>query len=549
MGVFVAVAAANFAQAKTVKTESATEREIQELREEVEFLKQRLDEQAAISMKANAQVKDAQAQAADAKAQAAAVAQASAAQIQTIPTQVQVAVAAAKPKTDKIYYKGISITMGGFAEAASIYRDKDETADISSSFGKIPFPNDRAGHTGETRFTARQSRYSILAAGDVNKDVDAAFYGEFDFQGGAQTANSNQSNSYNPRIRNLYAEINWKQEGWHLLAGQNWSLVTLNSKGITPRNEVTPPQIDAQYIPGFAWARQPGVRLVKDFNKELWVAVSVENPQTTLGNVGVASGVTATVNQAPSNGFFNGTNYSLNTVPDVIGKVAWEKKFGDHTLHAEAFGIFRQFTDRVTVAPAAGTQALALGYAAGNSTLNNTGGGGGGSVNFDLVPKRLDVQASVMAGNGIGRYGSAGLPDATAQPNGKLVGIPETMFLAGGTFHVSPKLDIYAFGGGEFETSKTFTGTAGTQAFGYGTLAGSTNAGCIVEGGSCSAVTKSIDQATVGFWNKFYQGSFGRAQFGIQYSYTEKKAFADAAGFAPKATENMIFTSLRFYPF
>ena len=54
-----------------------------------------------------------------------------------------------KPKTDKIYYKGISITMGGFAEAASIYRDHDETADISSSFSKIPFANDRAGHTGD----------------------------------------------------------------------------------------------------------------------------------------------------------------------------------------------------------------------------------------------------------------------------------------------------------------------------------------------------------------------------------------------------------------
>ncbi len=84
---------------------------------------------------------------------------------------------------------------------------------------------------------------------------------------------------------------------------------------------------------------------------------------------------------------------------------------------------------------------------------------------------------------------------------------------------------------------------------GYGTLPGSSNAGCIVEGGSCSAITKSIQQITGGFWDKFYQGPFGRAQFGIQYSYTEKKAFADSNGFAPKATENMIFTSFRFYPF
>lgn len=552
-GVLVAFVAAHAADAKTVKkaaTPSVEQQEIDDLKAEVQFLKDRLDEQAAVSRDANTQVKQAQAEADAAKAQAAQLAAASATAIQTIPAQVQVAVAANKPKTDKLYYKGISITMGGFAEAASIYRSNDETADISSSFSKIPFANDRASHTGETRFTARQSRYSLLAQGDVNKDVDGAFYGEFDFQGAAQTANSNQSNSYNPRIRNLYGEINWKDEGWHFLAGQSWSLVTMNSKGISPRNEVTPPQIDAQYIPGFAWARQPQVRLVKDFNKELWIGLSVENAQTTFGNTGVASGVTITDAQAPTNGFYNATNYSTNTYPDVVGKVAYEKKFSDHTLHLEFFGLMREYTDRVTIAPTAGTQALAFGYAAGNSTQTNTGGGFGGGFTFDLVPKRLDIEASVLAGDGIGRYGSAGLPDTTAQANGRLVGIPETMFLAGGTFHASPQWDFYAFGGGEYESSKTFTSPTGAVAFGYGTLPGSNNAGCIIEGGSCSAVTKSIDQATIGFWDKFYQGPFGRFQFGVQYSYTEKKAFADAAtGFAPKATENMIFTSFRYYPF
>jgi hypothetical protein len=554
-GVLIALVTVNGASAKTSKPSVAQQQqqEIDELKQQLQFLKERLDEQAAVNMQAKAQVAAAQADAEAAKAQAAAAtqtAQADAMAIKTLPDTVKVAVAANAPKTDKAYYKGISITMGGFAEAATIYRDHDETADISSSFSKIPFANDRASHTGETRFTARQSRYSILAAGDVNKDVDGAFYGEFDFQAAAQTANSNQSNSYSPRIRNLYGEVNWKDEGWHFLAGQNWSLLTTSSKGITPRNEVTPPQIDAQYIPGFAWARQPQVRLVKDFNKELWIGVSVEQAQTTFGNTAVASGVTLTNSQAPTNGFYNATNYSLNTVPDVIGKVAWEHKFADHTLHIEGFGLFRQYTDRITIAPAAGTQALALGYAAtAGQTLNNTGGGGGGSITFDLVPKRLDLTASGMAGNGIGRYGSAGLPDTTAAPNGKLYGIPETMFLAGGTFHASPAWDVYLFGGGEFENSKTFASNTAPVAFGYGTLPGSTNAGCIVEGGTCSAVTKSIDQVTVGFWDKFYQGKFGRFQFGVQYSYTEKKAFADALGFAPSAKENMIFTSFRYYPF
>ena len=33
------------------------------------------------------------------------------------------------------------------------------------------------------------------------------------------------------------------------VAGENWSLVTLNSKGITPRDEVTLLPIDSGYVP------------------------------------------------------------------------------------------------------------------------------------------------------------------------------------------------------------------------------------------------------------------------------------------------------------
>src|SRR6202008_888165 len=145
----------------------------------------------------------------------------------------------------------------------------------------------------------------------------------------------NESNSYNPRIRNLYGTMDWDYSGWHLLVGQNWSLLTLNSKGISPRNEVPPPSIDAQYVPGFAWARQPQVRIVKDFaDKQYWLALSLGNPQATFSGtaghqrptgVTVTNPVTGntTINGAPAvGGAFSGFNSvnttSLNRVPDVI---------------------------------------------------------------------------------------------------------------------------------------------------------------------------------------------------------------------------------------
>jgi hypothetical protein len=205
----------------------------------------------------------------------------------------------------------------------------------------------------------------------------------------------------------------------------------------------------------------------------------------------------------------------------------------------------------VSYAPSGANQAALLGLAAGNNSLHTSGGGVGGSVMFTLIPKVLDLQGSVLTGSGIGRYGSAQLADVTAEANGKLAAIPETMWLLGGTLHATRALDIYAYGGEEAESHKTFAYGAlpASAVFGYGTLPGSNNAGCIVEGGSCSAVTKNIWQVTGGIWDKIYQGSFGQVRVGLQYSHTEKQAFADATGFAPRAKEDMVFTSFRYYPF
>ena len=105
--VFAAASFGGVAEAKTAKkpaASSATQQQIDELREQIQFLKDRLDEQAAVSQKANVDLKTAQAEADSAKAQAtasAATAQAAQAQaqaqIQTIPAVVKTAVAANKP--------------------------------------------------------------------------------------------------------------------------------------------------------------------------------------------------------------------------------------------------------------------------------------------------------------------------------------------------------------------------------------------------------------------------------------------------------------------
>jgi hypothetical protein len=82
------------------------------------------------------------------------------------------------------------------------------------------------------------------------------------------------------------------------------------------------------------------------------------------------------------------------------------------------------------------------------------------------------------------------------------------------------------------------------------------NTGCEIENSTvCVGNTHSLWQVTTGFWDRPYSPKFGRFQWGIQYSYTERRIFPGygypLAGGNPNATgrDNMIFTSVRFYPF
>ena len=568
VSIVCALSAADAAQAApkhkhaVASSDSKVADEVKALRAQVESLQAMVQAQAQAQQQTQAQVQESQARADEATATAHAAQAKLDMQIEQIPGAVQTAVAAQPaPSLDKLKYKGITLTLGGFAAAEGIYRSKNIGSDISSSFSKIPFDNAPLSRTDELRGTARQSRLSFLAQGDINAATHAAFYGEFDFQGAAQTANSNESNSYNPRIRNLYGTIDWDYWGLHLLGGQNWSLVTLNSKGITPRNEVPPPVIDAQYVPGFSWTRQPQIRITKDFaDKQFWLALSLENPQSTFtgtaGNglpvgVSVTDLVTgnSTINPAPagsvaSSGFNSVNTMSLNHAPDVILKAAWEPYIGvSRPLHIEAFGIYRDFYDQITVT-AANTQGLTPGV----HEADVSGGGFGAGVTYAAIPKILDLQGSVMSGKGIGRYGSSQLADATLNIDGKVAPISETMFLVGGTLHATPDLDFYLFAGQEREDSKITT--LGTTNFGFGNLNNTifTKAGCTTVGGTCAATVRQVGQITAGLWDKAYTGSFGQIRVGLQYSHTELEGFS-GGGYTPKTSDDMVFTSFRYYPF
>ena len=490
--------------------------------------------------------------------------QATQAQVQATQAQVVQAQQQVATKSGDTFggMGGVKWTFGGFLAAESVYRSRDTGDDINSKYSNIPFeggtstapinttsgatttyPNTNA-RNDQFLESSRQSRLTIKAEADINDTTHVTGYYEMDFLGGAQTANMNESNSYNPRIRQLWTNVDWDTYGLHLLTGQAWSLLTLDSVGITPGKEVLPPTIDAQYVPGFTWARQTQIRLVKDWNKMWWLGISLENPQTAgIGSVAGAGSkgyTTSTATVQAGNTYDTLNTVSLNSVPDAIVKFAADPGWG----HYEVFGIARQFETRVTPTTAGGGP-----EATSNKTTHGSGAGFG--MVLPIIPKVLDFQFSGMSGKGIGRYGSAQLNDITYNPSGAPEPLKENMVLGTLTWHATPDFDFYVAGGREQEDSYLTSGVNG-KPFGYGAaLLGYNNSECLIYGAAtdCTGQTRQIAQEVVGFWWKFYQGKFGRVQFGTEFSHTTRKLFTDINGNAPTAADNMVFTSFRFYPF
>ena len=340
-----------------------------------------------------------------------------------------------------------------------------------------------------------------------------------------------------------------------------------------------PPVIDYGFVPGYMNARTPQIRLVKDFGKKFWIAISAENAategsancnsvvsNTSSAAVGVGASVPAnaaagiaggTCLANASSGYFGGAGaneqLTLNKVPDVLAKAAYEARIGDRDVHLEATGIYRDLTDYVNY----GTLNAVTGYTS-SSQQNTAAYGIEAALVAPVIPKRLDLQLQGTTGRGLGRYTNSGLPDAAVTGNGALKAVGTTDAVIGLTAHVTPSFDIYGYSG--FEQANREFSTIGGTTVGYGTPGNINNYGCNAVGGTCGAQTRRVFQVTGGFLDKLYKGTFGEVRVGAQYSYTERTSFgatSNPTGIATlaapmvsvKQDEHIVLTSLRYYPF
>ena len=160
------------------------------------------------------------------------------------------------------------------------------------------------------------------------------------------------------------------------------------------------------------------------------------------------------------------------------------------------------------------------------------------------------MQLSALGGDGIGRYGSAQLPDVTVRPDGRLAAIRAYQALLGMQYRPSAAWTIYSYAGIEHANSRHFRAVVdgATLGYGYGSPLYD-NRGCLTEGAvACAANTKTVAQLTAGAWWKYYQGALGNLQFGIQGSYTRRKMFEGLGG-GPDVNLAVGMVSFRFYPY
>lgn len=447
----------------------------------------------------------------------------------------------------------VKLTLGGFVELMVVNRSRNEAADWASNYNtSIPFPQSPNYNLSEFHLTERQSRFSALAQGPGDDpNVAAEAYLEGDFGAAPSNGNNNESTSFAPRVRHFYADYWRKDSGWYLLFGQTWSLLTQNKAGITPRQEQIPLTVDGQYVPGFNWSRAPQIRFVKTFSDAAAFGISIENPAMLLTSATTAPAAFLTAhNYSP---FFNtqgaGSAFAgvvtTDSTPDVIAKLAFDPGWG----HYEVFAMDRTFRDRnanIPAAPHTNNSTNAFSY--------------GASVILPVVPKVFEFQASVLAGDGIGRYGSAQLPDATLKPDGSIAAIKGYDVLVGMNWKPDPDWTFYLYGGREHADKTDFNVvdpvTTATYGFGYGSPLFN-DSGCLIESSAaaCSGNTSSITQETLGGWWKFYQGTLGNMQVGVQLTHVTRDTYTGVLTGTPNTTTtpstniNLGLISFRYYPY
>jgi hypothetical protein len=412
-----------------------------------------------------------------------------------------------------------SLTPLGFMDATAVWRDKDAGSGIGSSFGSIPYGNTMASKLTEFRFSPQNSRLGFRVDADV-KGAHVIGYNEFDFLGASASNNLGVTNgAFVPRIRLYWVDI--RKGKWEILAGQSWSLLTPNRKGLSalPNDLFYGQVVDVNYVIGLPWTRQPGARILYHANRKVAVGFSLENPNQYIGgssgggSITLPAGLTALAGTQLDNS--SNVLVTPNLHPDLIAKIAIDP---NARLHLEAAGMERTF--RIWN-PATG------------QTSTKSGGGGSFNASLQLI-KNLRLFSNNFWSDGGGRYLFGQAPDLIVRANGALSPVHASGFVEGVEAQVTPGLMLWGYYGAVLVGRNVAVDTNGSFV-GYGYQ------------GSPNNQNRSIQEATLGFTHTFWKDPrYGALSFMGQYEYAIRNPWYVPANAPKNAHDNTVYLNLRY---
>ena len=436
-----------------------------------------------------------------------------------------------KPSPLSISIGNATFTPLGFVDATYFSRSSTVGSGIGTNFGSVPFNTTSTEHLSETNFSAQNSRIGFR--------VDSTFMGakvlgylEADFLFNANSASFQvTSNSAGFRLRNYFVDV--QKNGFEIMGGQDWSMLTPNRKGISPiPGDIFYTQnMDTNYQVGVIWARQPQFRFIAHPNENFAIGVSLENPQQYIGGGSGASTVTlpTTIGTNVASQFDNGgtTNSSTNTpnwFPDIIAKAAYDAKVGTKLFHVEASGLVRGFKDYVTLTTAPAVHG------------SHTATGVGGSINANLeIVKNVRLIANTFFSDGGGRYIFGLAPDFIVRTDGSISLLHSYSTVDGFEAQVSKNTLLAMYYGGAYVGRNTTIDTTAAKPVlvGYGQPGASQN--------------RSVQEITFDVVQTLWKSpSYGSLSLINQYSYVLRDPWAVAAGTPKSAHTNLIYINLRY---
>ena len=439
----------------------------------------------------------------------------------TLATPLPVPQAAAAEPTSPLQIKfgDATITPVGFMDMTNTWRSTNSGASLATNFGNFPYSNTPQGHLTENRMSAQNSRLGLRVDANV-KGAHVLGYYEGDFVGFSAGNSQVTSNSMTYRLR-LYW-INVRKGKWEFQAGQSWSMLTPNRKGISalPGDLFYGQVFDVNYINGLMWGRLPGYRFIGHPSDKVTWGISLENSEQYIGGSGGSS--TSTLPAAFAGNNFNnqfnngGTDTSVpNLHPDIIAKLVFEPS---SRFHIEVAGIERTFKTYNPV-----TQ----------QHFTKVGGGTSLNLNWEVV-KNFRLVSNNFWSDGGGRYLFGEAPDAIVRADGSPSLVHSGSMIQG--FEAQKgNLQLYAYYGGILVGRNTAVDSNG-KLIGWGYP------------GASTAQNRTIQEGTFGLIHTLWKDNkYGALQGMFEYAYFTRSPYNFVpAGTPNNASEHAVWFNLRY---